>query len=71
MVTFWGNEYRADTVAKCIRSPIKVQGPLGSLFRSVIWSDSLTVVYCHDVFVREFKLHGLIVIHILMSKVIG
>ena len=71
METFWGYEYRADTVTKCIGGPIKVQGPSGSLFRSVIWSEILNIVQCHDVFVREVKLHRLIIFYSLMGQMIS
>ena len=71
MESFWGDEYHADTVAKCNGGPIKVQGPSGSLFRSVIWSETFNVVQCHDVFVREVEPHGLVIFDSLMSQMVS
>ena len=71
MATFWRDEYCADTVAKCIGGTIKVQGPSGSLFRSFIWSEIFNIVQCHDVFVREVKLHGLVIFYSLMSQMVS
>ena len=71
METLWRDEYCADTVAKCVGDPIKIQGPSGSLFRSVIWPEFFNIVQCHDVFVREVKLHGLIIFYSLMGQMIS
>ena len=71
MATLWRDEHNTDTIAKCIGGTIKLQGPLGSLFRSVIWYDLFAVIYCHDVFVRKVKIHGLIIFYSLMSKMIS
>ena len=69
--SFGGYDYNTYAIAECVGSSVKNQGPSGSLFRSVIWSEFFTIVYHHDVFIWAFKLHGLVVIQNLMSKVIG
>ena len=70
MTPFLRYKYNTDTISKCIGCPIKEQGPLGSLFRSVIWPKFFTVVYHHDVLIWEFELHELVVFYGLVRKVI-
>ena len=61
VTSFRRYKYNTDAIVECVRRPIKNQGPSGFLFRSVIWSKFFTVVYHHDVFIREFEHHGLVV----------
>ena len=71
MASFRRYKHSTDIVAKCIGGTIKLQGPSGSLFRSVIWSDIFNIVQCHDVFVREVEPHGLIIFYSLMSQMVS
>ena len=56
VAAFRRNEYCANAVSKCVWSTIKVQGPSGSLFGSVIRSVTFNVIQIHDVLVWEVKI---------------
>ena len=71
VATFRGYDYNVNAIVECVGSSIKNHGPSGSLFRFVIRYEFLKIIYQYDVFVWEFEIHGLIVIHNLMGQMIS